>query len=173
MKKSNGVTLISLIITIIVLIIIAGIAIRTGKEVVRRAQLEELRTNMLLIQAKAKEYVELANFKIGIKPTDETKMQEYEAKKASVREEVYVGEAKLQKAGGTSVPTQINITDNFYKVTEEALQAWGLDKIETSSSNMYLIEFDDTNAKVEIYNTKGYKGLYSLTEIDEIEQEKE
>ncbi len=161
MKKNKGVTLISLMITVIVLLIIAGITVYTGKDVLKKAQLEELRTNMLMVQAKAKEYVELANFKMGINPTAE--------KKAQVRQEIYEGEAKLQKATGTSVPTGITITDNMYKVTEETLKEWGLTKIQTSTKDTYLINFDDTNATVEIYNTKGINGKYSLTEIDAME----
>ena len=64
-EKNNGVTLLALVITIVVLLIIAGITVYEGKETINRAKLEELRTNMLLIQAKSKEYVEEANFKIG------------------------------------------------------------------------------------------------------------
>lgn len=161
MKKSKGVTLISLMIVVIILIIIAGITVYTGKNVLKKAQLEELRTNMLMVQAKAKEYVELANFKMGINPTAE--------KRAAVRQEIYEGQAKLQKAEGTSVPTGITITNDMYKVTEETLKEWGLEKLEINERNTYLINFDDTNATVEIYNTKGINGKYSLTEIDAME----
>ncbi len=161
MKKNKGITLVSLMVTVIVLLIIASITVYTGKEVIKKAQLEELRTNMLMIQAKAKEYVELANFKIGINPTAE--------KKAAVRQEIYEGEAKLQKAEGTTVPVSITITEDMYKVTEETLKQWGLEKLETNERNTYLINFDDTNATVEIYNTKGINGKYSLTEIDAME----
>lgn len=169
MKKNKGITLISLIVTIIILLIIAGVSIKGGESVVKKAQLEEIRTNMLLIQAKAREYVEKANFKIGIKPTDAAQMGEYEEKKNKVREEIYVEEAKLQKATGMTLPTEINMTDDLYKVTEETLQEWGLSKIKAKPNEVYLIEFDDTNVTVEIYNTKGYKGNYSLTQIDKME----
>lgn len=161
MKKNNGITIISLVITIIVLLIIAGISINGGKEAITKAQLEEIRTNMLLIQAKAREYVEKANFKMGINPTEE--------KKLAVRQEIYEGEAKLQKATGTTLTSGINMSDDLYKVTNETLQEWGLSKIQTKADEVYLIEFDDTNATVEIYNTKGYKGKYSLTQIDKME----
>ncbi len=169
MKKNKGITIISLIITIIVLLIITGTVINEGKKAINKAQLEEIRTNMLLIQAKAKEYVEKANFKIGIKPTDEAKMSEYEEKINNVREEIYEGEAKLQKTTETSLPSEINVTDTLYTVTNATLQEWGLNKIQTKTGETYLIEFDDTNATVEIYNTKGYNGQYSLTQIDNME----
>lgn len=158
--KIEGVTLISLIVTIVVLLIIASITVYSGKDTIKRAKLEELRTNMLLIQAKAKEYVEEANFKMGPTPDD--------SKKESVRKEVYEDEAKLQKATNTAAPSSIPVAD-CYKVTAETLKEWGLDKIELVEGEEYLINFNDKDATVEVYNTKGYDGKYSLTEIDNIE----
>ena len=46
------------------------------------------------------------------------------------------------------------------------MNEWGLKDIETHNNEYYLIKFDDANATVEIYNTKGYDGRYSLTDID-------
>ena len=40
MKKNKGVTLISLMVVVIILIIIAGITVYTGKDVLKKAQLE-------------------------------------------------------------------------------------------------------------------------------------
>ena len=45
-EKNNGVTLLALVITIVVLLIIAGITVYEGKETINRSKLEELRTNM-------------------------------------------------------------------------------------------------------------------------------
>lgn len=70
-SRTKGITLISLVVTVVVLIILAGITIYSGKGTIERAKLEELKTNMLLIQAKAREYVEEANFKIGIVSEEE------------------------------------------------------------------------------------------------------
>ncbi|MCI8443598.1 MAG: hypothetical protein HFJ37_00175 [Clostridia bacterium] len=159
--QTKGITLISLIIAIIVLLIIAGISIYSGKDIIKRAKLEELRTNLLLIQAKAKEYVEEANFKMGPSPDD--------SKKTAVRQQVYEEEAKLQKATNITAPSSIPVSE-CYQVTKETLKDWGLDKIETKPEEYYLIQFDDTNATVEIYHTEGYNGKYSLTEIDAIEE---
>lgn len=160
-EKNNGVTLLALVITIVVLLIIAGITVYEGKETINRAKLEELRTNMLLIQAKSKEYVEEANFKIG-KSTDETKI-------AEIRKAIYETEAKLEPATGISTSSEIPVSE-CYRVTQEAMKEWGLDKVELKNKEYYLIKFDDSNATVEVYNTLGYNGKYSLTEIDNIEK---
>lgn len=161
-KKENGVTLIALIVTIIILTVIASIAIYSGSNTIKKAKLEEIKTNMLLIEAKAREYVEDANFKMGINPDD--------AKKNQVRNDIYVNEAKLTKT--SSVPSNINVKDinNCYDVTNDTLNSWGLDKIEVEENEKYIIEFDEQNASVEIYNTLGYDGKYSLTDIEKIEE---
>lgn len=166
LKENRGVTLLALVITIVVMIIIAGIAVYTGTDTIKKAQLEELKTNMLLIEAKAKGLVEEVNFKIGLtKPEDEG----YQAKKDSAEQEVYVDGAKLEKATNISAPSSIPVSQ-CYEVTQDAMNAWGLDGLELEEGEYYLIKFDDTNATVEVYNTLGYDGKYSLTEIDSIEE---
>lgn len=159
-NRTNGVTLIVLTITIVILLILAGIVLYYGKDTIKMAQIEELKTNMLLIQAKAREYVEDANFKMGINPDEE--------KKANVRNEVYVTNAKLKKVEEGKVPSDFGITDitTCYWLTPEAQSSWGLDKIKLVENEKYLIQFDENNVTVEIYNTQGYEGNYSLTAIE-------
>ena len=87
-KNEKGITLVTLTITIIVLLIIAGISITAGKESIKNAKLQNLRTNRLLIKAKAKEYVEESSFKIGTNTEDSAVVD-------NVRQEVYKTNAKL------------------------------------------------------------------------------
>lgn len=169
-REDKGITLISLIIIIIVLIIIAGITIYNGNDTITQAKLEELRTNMLLIQAKAKGYVEEVNFEMG-PSKDETKKQE-------AIQKIYLDELGLKKADDTSLDislsedAQIDLSVCYY-LTDEALEYMGLDKIETDKKKKeaYLIQFNEEEAKVvEIYNTIGYNGIYSLTGLEQIEK---
>ena len=156
--KEKGITLIALIITVIILLIIAGVAVYEGKDSIEAAKLEELRTNMLLIQAKSREYVEEATFKMGINPE--------ESKKTEVRQAVYEQDAQLEKA--TSVPSEFGVSDTStcYWLTQDAQNAWGLEDMELEENERYLIKFDEVNESVEIYNTIGYNGKYSLTDIN-------
>ena len=65
MDKNKGITMIVLVITIALLLILAGISIQGGSSIIKRADLENLKTDMLLIKVKGKEYVENANFNLG------------------------------------------------------------------------------------------------------------
>ncbi len=161
-NKTEGVTLLALTITIAILLIIAGITVYSGKDTIKKAKLEELKTNMLLIQAKAREYVEDATFKMGINPDDNKKNQ--------VREEVYLQNARLEKAD--SVPADFGIADTStcYWLTDEAKNNWGLNKMDIDDNERYLIQFNENDGTVEIYNSLGYNGNYSLTDIDKLQK---
>ena len=65
MKKNKGITMVALVITIVLLLILAGISIGTGGNIIKRTELENLKTGMLLIEVKGKEYVENANFNLA------------------------------------------------------------------------------------------------------------
>lgn len=160
--NQKGITQVTLIITIIILLIIAGIGIYSGTDSINKVKLEELKTNMLLIEAKAREYVEEANFKIG-KETEEEKINE-------IKKEIYETNGKLKKAIDENLKLEnTNIpVNNCYIITKETLENWGLDKIklDESKNEKYLLEFNEKEIKVEIYNTKGYEGKYSLTDIE-------
>lgn len=159
-ENQKGITLIALVITIIILLIISGIGIYAGTNSIEKVELEELKTNMLLIEAKAREYVEEANFKIG-KETDETKINE-------IKKEIYETNGNLQKSADAEI-TQIDSSipvNECYVVTESSLESWGLNKIKLDTDEKYLLKFDEKNITVEIYNTKGYDGKYSLTDLE-------
>ena len=165
-KNEKGITLVALAITIVVLLILAGIGINYGRDTIKKAQLEELRTNMLLIEAKAKGLVEEANFQLGPELQKQSEI-------GTIRENIYVAENKLQKLSdsGITVSSGIPTGDNVYVFTQETADLWALKDVytELEEDENYIISFDETNATVEIYNTLGYGGYYSLTDIDKLE----
>ena len=157
-NKNRGITLASLVITIIVLLIIAGISVYSGTDIIKRAKLEELKTNMLLIETKAKECVENANFKLG--KTDNL---------GDTEKTTRINEAKKELKGieiteADNINIELKDYNYYYKLTEDNLKDMGLSNIKLSDTDeLYIV-------KVEIYNTKGYEGKYSLTDIEQIEK---
>ena len=59
---NKGITLIALIITVIIIVVIAAITVYEGSKLVDQAKYEDVKTNMLLLQAEIKNYVEQAKF---------------------------------------------------------------------------------------------------------------
>ena len=145
-KNNKGITLIALTITIIILLILASITIYSGKESIKKAQLESLKTNMLLIKAKAKEYVEQASFKNGVN-------------KSEISEEAK-NELKGKEANASDYSKQ-NITINggeiLYKLTSDNLKEMGLKDVKLGSNEEYLVKYNIKDVTVEVYNTSDYE----------------
>ena len=160
-KNNKRITLIALTITIIILLILASITIYSGKESIKKAQLESLKTNMLLIKAKAKEYVEQASFKNGVN-------------KSEISEEAK-NELKGKEANASDYSKQ-NITINggeiLYKLTSDNLKEMGLKDVKLGSNEEYLVKYNIKDVTVEVYNTSGYENngttVYSLSELEKI-----
>ena len=51
-KNSNGITIIALVLTVIVMLIIASITIKYGKKEIDKVNIEDIKTTMLLIKGK-------------------------------------------------------------------------------------------------------------------------
>ena len=167
-KNNKGVTLIVLVITIIVILILAGITINAGTETIKKAQFETLRTNMLLIRAKAKEYCEEANFKVG--PVQEP-----------TEEDIKKGTDFLSNDKNLSTPetTPSIIDDTFNFIAEldnETLKSMGLNEVaNTNNAGTFYVGFKIKDNKVEVYNSNGYnatdgKTYYKLSEIEKLSE---
>ena len=178
MKEKKGITMVTLIITIIVLLIIAGISIGTGNKVIKSSELENVKTNMLLIKAKGKEYVENANFKLGTNFKDSTdidnriKTAKAELKKGE-DEEMTNNEILEQNIGITQDNIKNNDYTYYYKLSNDDLTDMGLSNVKSDKKNgWYIIKYDLENVEVEVYNTLGYERdgnrYYSLTELQNL-----
>ncbi len=116
---------------------------------------------MLLIKAKAKEYVEQASFKNGVN-------------KSEISEEAK-NELKGKEANASDYSKQ-NITINggeiLYKLTSDNLKEMGLKDVKLGSNEEYLVKYNIKDVTVEVYNTSGYENngttVYSLSELEKI-----
>ena len=171
MKNNKGITLTSLVITIIVLLIISGLTANISSDVIKQANLQDLKTNMLLIQAKAKIYTEEVNFETAnldkAKEADKTKIEEIKASKLKGIALVSC-DANIQTAAKNA---GVIDTSDFYYLSPENLSAMGIN-INVPKDTYYLVKynFEDT----EVVYTKGFefgnKIYYKLSEINKIKQ---
>ena len=174
MKENKGITMVALVIIIILLLILVGVTTGTGANLIKQTKLENLKTNMLLIKVKAKEYVENANFNLGTtfeKLTDETEKNNRIQK---AREEL-----KGEDVTSTISSYNININDSsenvyYYKLDTQTLLNIGLSNLKSDEKEgWYIIRYDIVNAEVEVYNSKGFESnntkYYSLSDLQNIE----
>jgi Tfp pilus assembly protein PilE len=179
MKNNQGITMIALVVTIVILLILAGISIGTGNNIIKKSELENLKTNMLLIKVKGLEYVENANFNLGTSidsVNDEEKNNRIENAKAELKgEEITETNSFLNNIGITEEEFQADNSEYifYYRLTTENLSDMGISNLESNEKKgWYVIKYDVKNAQVEIYNETGIEtdGItyYSLGEIEKL-----
>ncbi len=143
LNNEKAITIIALIITIIVMLILAGVGVHFGNEALNKAKLEDIKTDMSSIKTKAKIVAEKYNFKdienlIGNEITDE----------------------ETQKLG-------IENSSEIRKWSSSDLSEQGLSTID---GDIYVVKYnlEDPN-NCEVYYLTGYEGKYSLTDLEAIQ----
>ena len=179
MKKNRGITMVALVITIVVLVIIAGISIGAGNNAIKNSKLENLKTNMLLIEVKAKEQIENAKFRLGTsfdKATEEEKTNRVNtAKTEFTGEEIVDGNIFNNNTKITTEKIKEDNTNNiyYYKLSTQNLMDMGLKNVKSDEKDgYYIVKYDLKNSTIEIYNTEGFDDegnvVYSLTDIKQV-----
>ena len=188
MKKNRGITMVALVITIVVLLIIAGISIGAGNNAIKNSKLENLKTNMLLIEVKAKEQIENAKFRLGTsfdKATEEEKTNRVNAAKTEfIGEEIVDGNIFNNNTKITTKKIEEDNKNNiyYYKLSTQNLMDMGLKNVKSDEKDgYYIVKYDLSdlsdlsdlkNSTIEIYNTEGFDDegnvVYSLTDIKQV-----
>lgn len=174
MKSNKGITMLVLVLTIVILLILASISIGTWNNVIEQSKLENIKTNMLLIEVKAKEAAKEANFNLG---TSYNEILDQNQKSERLQQ------AKLQLKGeiieninelNIGVEIILDELEIFCKLSTEDIANMGITNVNSDDkSGYYIIKYDIRNIEVEIYNTKGFKVeneiYYSLTDIQNLD----
>lgn len=181
MEKNNGITMVALVITVIILLILSGISINAGSNIITKSKLENIKTDMMLIKVKGKEYVENANFDLGTsfeKLTDEneknTRLENAKTKlKGTEIENIEDLDSKLSITSDKFKEEKEKMI-YYYKLSTQDLEDMGIENVKSDEKNgEYIIKYDIKNIEIEIYNTQGFKNedkyYYSLSELESLE----
>ena len=142
LKNEKGITLVALIVTVIIMLILVGVTIHFSTDAVKKANLEDIKTNMMSIKTRAKIIAEQYNFKdienlVGSNISDE----------------------EAQKLGLTN-------SDKILKWSSGDLASQNLSAIEADA---YVVSYDlDNPNNCEIYYLEGYEGKYSLSQLKDL-----
>ena len=159
-NNQKGVTLVILTVTIIVLLIIIGVVVRTGVGSIREAEVTSVKTNLLLIQAKGKEYVENTNFNIGT-------AEKSEEEKASIKQE-YLKGTKYED----ELPEGIELADGqeAYSLSAENMEEMGLNELSKDAQD-YIIIYNIGQESVDVIYVPGIdyedNKYYTLSSLQE------
>ncbi len=167
-KNESGITLAALVITTIVIMILAAVAVYEGRKIIKISKVQTLETNMLTIQSKTKAFAEEIESKIWVYKEDET---EKDAKRNDEFENKGMQVANsINSEALTQISNEIKSNYVAYTVTGDVLTNMGLKEINTET---YIIIFKKDNYKlmdviypdgISYENTR----YYTLSSIQEI-----
>lgn len=162
MKNENGVAIPTLIIIISIIIVVAIVGIKYGKKMINDNQLQDLRTDMLLIQADTKKSLEEVSFQtVNLDKNKEEDLAKINEVKQENLKGVPVQGTEIEK----SIPEGITVDENCYYLDEKILKDMGVKESDSEKYGNYIVKYDFENIKVEVINTKGYEGRYTLTDL--------
>lgn len=147
-KNQKGITIVSLVITVILLIIITSVAVNIGTSVIKQANLQTINTNMMLIQAKTKTVSEQAKFNKDTSNYKGTLISDISDNQ------------KILKLVDNGV---IDDTSKYYLLSSTDLQDLGLQKIDIEDG--YVVNYETE----EVIYVKGFESngttYYKLSEL--------
>ena len=152
-KNQRGITLIALGITLAIMVVLIGIVVSTVVTIIETGKLQELSTNMLLIQAKAKTIAEKYNF-------DETSV-------------TLVGTINTDNINTLKTVGSVTNTQNIslmYTLSETDISDFGLTNLKLKSGEAFVVDYSSLD--VEVYYIPGFEHngttYYELSKIMEI-----
>ena len=177
--EQKGITLLALVVTIIVLAILGGISIVKGNDLIRKAKAETYETNMLTIQAKAKEFeenTEAKNWQEKNSDKDENGLSTKENKNREEYKNKYFLELIEDKTQYKNYTQWYEQEYTYYALTQKALENMNLSDL-WNEDQCYIIRYpledgDIEGLKLDIIYANGvtYQGktYYKLSQLQEV-----
>ena len=148
LKSKNGITIIALVLTVIIMPILVGVTVKIGTNSIDESEKQDIITNMISIKTKAKIVKDKYNFKDI---------------------ENLVGTPLIEDTEHTTTDVKVEIPgekiNKCYIWTQEDLNDQGLASISSNKSEFYIVCYGDD--EIEVYYSKAVDGKYSLTELQE------
>lgn len=157
-KNNKGITMISLVIVVLLMIILASITAYESNELISIARVQSVTTDLLLIQAK----VRIINEKVVFE-NDEIEKQNLLKGTMLIK-----GDSVLEEMLEKGIIKDTEYQDNtYYLLSKEDLIDMGLDGIDVSDDEKLVVDYEHE----EVIYVKGVKNtegnnLYKLSEMN-------
>lgn len=167
LKRQNGITIVALVITVIIMLVLAGVSVYYASDAIQKGKLEDIKTNMISIKTKAKIVAEEYNFKdienlVGVKLDENGEQEGLQAETYKIPDEL---KRKFEEKNENG-EAKFDIT-RLYIWTNEDLEAQSLGAIDIDNEKFYIVYYNLENTnECEIYYSKGFEGKYNLSELN-------
>ena len=164
MGNESGKSIVTLVILTILIIIGAGFIINYANDMMAETQEQDLRTNMLLMQAEVKKGLEQVCFKtVNLDANKEENVSKINEIKNEYLKGVILTNAPAEVQEAAKNVTDFVVDENCYYLDENILNEMGIKLI--NQEGYFIVKYNFENADVEVINTSGIDGKYTLTQI--------
>lgn len=166
MGNESGKSIVILLILTILIIIGASVIINYAKEMMAETKVQDLRTNMLLVQAEAKKGLEQVCFQtVNLEESKEEDLTKINEVKEQNLAGIILSNAPEKVQNAVKNIPDITFDESCYYLDETTLSEMGIKDIDEEQNGYIIVKYNFSNADVEVINTKGHNGKYTLTQI--------
>ena len=174
MRNEGGKSIVILVLLTILIMIGAGVCINYAKQMMAEKKERDLRTNMLLIQAETKKGLEEVCFRtVNMDETKEENITKINEIKSEYLKGTILSDAPVEVQEAIKNIPDVNFEENCYYLDEMLLNQMEIYNVSSSKYGYFIVKYDFSNADVEVINTNGSEGKYTLTQIVEELEENE
>ena len=168
MVNESGKSIVTLVILTILIIIGAAVIINYARQMMLETEEQDLRTSMLLMQAEAKKGLEEVCFStVNLDATKEEDLTKINEIKNEYLDGTILSNSPEEVQEATKNVPEITFDENCYYLDENTIKEMGIKYITEEKNGYFIVKYDFSNANVEVINTNGYNGNYTLTQINE------
>ena len=127
---------------------------------------------MLLMQAEAKKGLEEVCFRtVNMDETKEADLTKINEVKKEFLKGIMLSNSPAEVQEAIKNVPEVTFDESCYYLDETVLTEMGIKNINPEENGYFIVKYDFSNANLEIINTKGFEGHYTLTQIVQSEQE--
>ena len=168
MRNESGKSIVILIIMTILIMMGVSVIINYAKQMLEESKVQDLRTNMLLIQAQVKKGLEEVCFQtVNLDESKEEDLTKINEIKQENLDGIVLSNWPEEVQNATKNVPEVTFDENCYYLDEATLSEMGIENSTEDQYGFFIVRYDFSNANVEVINTSGYDGNYTLTQIVE------
>lgn len=168
MKNESGKSIVILLILTILIMIGVVVVINYAKQMMAETKEQDLRTNMLLIQAETKKGLEEVCFQtVNLNASKEEDLIKINETKKEYLKGTKLSESPIEVQNATKNVPEVVFDENCYYLDITVLNQMGIKDSDVNQHGYFIVKYDFSNARVEVINTNGINGKYTLTQIVE------
>jgi len=168
MGNESGKSIVTLVILTILIIIGAVVIINYAQQMMAENKVQDLRTNMLLMQAEVKKGLEEVCFQtVNLNESKEEDLAKINQIKTEHLKGIVLSGAPVEVQEATKNVPEVTFDESCYYLDETTLNEIGIQEAELSQYGYFIVKYDFSDADVEVINTSGFDGMYTLTQIIE------